>query len=195
MIGTWLNFVLDTAVAVIALVSLFEGTRQLALYGTRRAPIFMVAAGAVLCIAYGAFHYWKHTGLIQIAQPLKHLTEDLPNGWGADLKPEIRESNSLALAKVAFYESGALRFYFGASGERKLFAPSQEDLKQRELRVKTYTLLVEAIKQNYGQAWIWWVSGLIAALLGFALSYEKLPLPANSTAESDARKSSARGSL
>lgn len=103
MIGTWLNFVLDTAVAVVALVSLFEGTRRLALYGTHRVSIFMVAAGAVLCMAYGAFHYWKHTGLVQIAQPLKHLTEDLPKDWGADLKPDLRESNSLALAKVAYY--------------------------------------------------------------------------------------------
>lgn len=195
MIGTWLNFVLDTAVAVVALVSLFEGTRRLALYGTHRVSIFMVAAGAVLCMAYGAFHYWKHTGLVQIAQPLKHLTEDLPKDWGADLKPDLRESNSLALAKVAYYESGALRFYFAASGERKLFAPSPEDLKKRELRIKTNTLLEEAIKQNYGQAWIWWVSGPFAALLGFAFSYGRLPLPANSTAESDARKSSARGSL
>ncbi len=187
MIGTWTNFVVDTAVAVIALVSLFEGTRRLALYGVHRISVFMVSAGALICVAYGGFHYWKHTGLIQMARPLKHLTADLPTDWGANLKPEIRESNSLSLAKGAFYESGALRFYFSASGERKLFVPSQDDIQQRELRVKTYTFLEEAIKGNYGQAWVWWVSGLIAALLGFAFSYEKLPLPANSTAESDAK--------
>lgn len=165
-------------------------------YGIHRTAVLMAAFGAVFCLAYAGFSYWKHVALKDMAQTLqkKMFADELPADLGKQLAPEKREASSLAMAQMAFVESGTFRGYFDKSGERKRYSPTEEDVKSRDFAVVTQARLEDAIRTNLGAALVWLIWGIVAAVFGFGVARDKPPLPANPTVDPDARKSDARGS-
>ena len=173
----WLPFAVNAIGGASAFICLFEGTRRIYAYGISRKAVLMTAFGAAFCFMYAGFSYWKHHALKDIAQTLqrKMFPDDLPADWGKDLAPDKRETSSLAIARMAFVESGTLRTYFGSDGERKPFAPTQEDVRRRDFAVVTQARLDDAIRNNFFDALLWVIWGLVAAIFGYGVSREKLP--------------------
>ena len=165
-------------------------------YGIHRTAVLMTAFGAIFCLAYAGFSYWKHVALKDMAQVLqkKMFADELPADWGKHLDPEKREGSSVAMARMAFVESGRLRGYFDRSGDRKRYSPTEEDIKNRDFAVVTQARLEDAVRTNFGDTIVWLIWGVAAAAFGFGVARDKAPLPANPTVETDARKSGARGS-
>jgi hypothetical protein len=156
----------------------------------------MTVVGALFCLAYSGFSYWKHVALKDMTQVLekKMFAEELPADWGRHLAPEKREGSSLAMARMAFVESGKLRGYFDRSGERKPYAPTEEDIKSRDFAVVTQARLEDAVRTNFWDALVWLIWGVVAVGFGLGVGRDRAPLPANTTLETDARKDGARGS-
>ena len=139
--------------------------------------MLMAGFGAAFCAMYAGFSYWKHHALKDVAQTLERRTfpEDLPADWGKDLPPDKREMSSLTIARLVFVQSGTLRTYFDSAGERKPFAPNQEDVRRRDFAVVAQTRLEDAIGTNLIDALLWVIWGLVAAVFGYGVSREKLP--------------------
>ena len=98
------------------------------------------------------------------------------------------------MAQMAFVDSGKLRGYFDRSGNRKQFAPTEEDIKRREFAVVTQARLEDAIRTNLGDTIAWLIWAAVAVGLGLGVSRDKVPLPANCAVDADASNRSARGS-
>jgi hypothetical protein len=188
-LASWAGFLADTAIAVGAIVSLFEGTRRYAVGGLHRGAIVMIVSGALLCGLYGAFHFWRHRALTAIARPLAVRSGELPAGWGANLKPELRESSRQLFMRLAFIQSGVLQSYVAQNGERRWFTPTQQDLAERDARVRLAADLEREIRDSYARAFVWWLSGIIAALLGYAASRDRTGAPHGAAGETPRRKS------
>jgi len=176
-ITDWLQFAVNAIGGACAFICLFEGTRRIYAYGAHRKAVLMAAFGAAFCLMYAGFSYWKYHALRELAQSLERQTfpDDLPADWGKDLTPDKRELSSLTIARLAFVQSGTLRTYFDGTGERKSFAPDQEDVRRRDLAVVAQTRLEDAIRANSIDALLWVIWGLVAALFGYGISREKLP--------------------
>jgi hypothetical protein len=176
-VSDWLLFAVNAIGGACAFICLFEGTRRIYAYGITRKAVLMAGFGATFCLVYAGFSYWKHHALRDVAQMLQQKTvpDRLPADWGKDLPPDKRELSSLTLARLAFVQSGTLGTYFDASGERKPFAPTQEDIRRRESAVIAQTRLDDALRANSIDALLWLVWGFVAASFGYGVSREKLP--------------------
>jgi len=198
MILEWLEYVGDVGARLLAVLCLFEGARRLTVVGMHRTGTLVLTLGAFLCLAYGGMAYWKHTMLVDVSKVLERniLSAQLPlaNDWGTACCSDKRESSSLAMVGAAFVESGKLHTYFDSAGARRLFAPSQEDIKKRENTVLSNAKIKDSTEALLSEAMHWLVAGILALLFGFGIGRELRPVPANSTVEPDARKNSARGS-
>jgi hypothetical protein len=154
----------------------------------------MTVLGAVFCGVQSGVAYWKY-GLLrempQILQPDVFATE-LPDDWASNLDPAKRESSSMAVARMAFVDTGRFRTYFDQSGQRRTFAPTEDDVRQREFAVVTKARLEDAIRDSMNDVLIWLIWGLVAAVFGFGIGRGRRPLPAGATVESDARENGAR---
>jgi len=134
---------------------------------------------------YGAFAYWNYADLKAAlsTNQRKPASAQLPANWGARLSPERREALSLSRARQTFTETGTLGSYVDRGGEARSFAPTQEDLLRRERVVAYYSRAEYAARTSLAEALLWLITGLVAILFGFAMSFEKLPAQAGPTAE------------
>jgi len=196
MLTYWLDFAVTTAGGAAAFVCLFEGVRRWRAFGAHRTAVVMTVLGGIFCGAQSGVAYWKH-GVMKEMAPTLHrnmFAGELPDDWAQNLEPAKRESSSLAMAKMTFVDTGRFRSYFDKSGQRRSYAPTEEDIRQREFAVVTMARFDDAIRNNLHDALIWLIWALVAASFGFGIAKDRGPLPANSTVEPDARKSGARGS-
>jgi hypothetical protein len=198
MIIEWFEYVGDVGGRLLALLCLFEGARRITVTGVHRTGVLFLGFGTFLCLAYGGMAYWKHSMLTDASKVLERnvLSAHLPlaDDWGTACCSDKRESSSLAMVRAAFLESGTLYTYFDSAGARKLFAPSQEDIKKREGIALSNAKIKESTGALLSEAVYWLVASIFALLLGFAIGRELRSVPANNTVEPDARKDSARGS-
>ena len=194
MIESWVDFTLNVIGGATAFLCLFDGTRRLGAYGVHRKAVLMTVLAAGICALYSAFAYWKYSDLkttLSVSQR-KPATTQLPASWGRGLSPERKEAMGLSRARRAFVESGTLGSYLNRSGETKSFAPTQEDLSQRERVVAYYSRAEYGARSSLAEALLWLIMGVVAILFGFAMSFEKVPAPAGPTAEPDAPSSGTR---
>jgi len=123
--------------------------------------------------------YWKHTMLVDASKVLERniLSAQLPlaNDWGTACCSDKRESSSLAMVGAAFVESGKLHTYFDSAGARRLFAPSQEDIKKREITVLSNAKIKDSTEALLSEAMHWLVAGILALLFGFGIGRELRP--------------------
>jgi hypothetical protein len=177
MTENWIDFTLSVVGGGMAFLFLFEGTRRLAAYGAHRRAALMMVLAAVVCALYGVFAYWKYLDnkvTLSVSQH-KAAPLQLPPGWGRSLSPEKRESNSLARARHAYAESGAIGTYFDRSGEIRTFAPNLEDVQRRERVVAHYVRVEYAVRNGLAEALLWLILGPVAILLGLLMSLDKGP--------------------
>jgi hypothetical protein len=142
---------------------------------------------AAICLLYGGFTYWRYADMKATlsAGLRKAASTQLPANWGRELSPGRKEVLGLANARLAFMESGKLGSYIDRSGKIKSFAPTQEDLVRRERVVAYYSQAEYIARGSLAEAVLWLITGLLAALFGFAISFEKLPPPARPSREPD----------
>ena len=196
MFEDWLSFVARIAGGVFASYCLLEGGRRLRLSNVRRTALAMVAFGAIYFALFGALAHWSHQLL---SAPIDTTSQDrfsseLPLDWGKELSPEKREVSSRNYARIAYLRHGKLINYFERSGTARPFAPSQDDIRERETTVASDAKL-QAMADATSRASIYlWLWGLMCLLIGLTMANPKGSLPANPTVEPDAPKTGVRGS-
>ena len=177
MTENWIDFTLSVIGGGMALLFLFDGTRRLGTYGAHRRAALMMILAAMACALYGAFAYWKyldHKVTLSVNQR-KAAPSQLPSSWGRTLSPEKRESASLARARHAFVEAGAIGTYFDRNGESRPFAPNLEDVQRRERVVAHYARVEYAVRSSLAEALLWLILGPVAVLFGLLMSLDKGP--------------------
>lgn len=196
MTKQWLDFAASATGNACIFICLFEGARRVGAYGIHRTAVLLVAIGVVFCLLNSGLSYWRYDMAKDVSQTLSknRNVDELPADWGKQLTPEQREESSLARARIVFVDSGEFRSYFDKSGEKKRYSPTEEDIKTRDLSVVTKARLEDAIHTNLADALTWLIWGIVTTSIGFGIGRYKPPLQANPSVETDARKSSARGS-
>lgn len=177
MTENWIDFALSVIGGGMALLFLFDGTRRLATHGAHRSAALMMVLAAIACAFYGTFAYWKyldHKVTLSVSQR-KAASSQLPATWGRNLAPDKRESASLARARHAYVESGAIGTYFDRSGEIRPFGPNLEDVQQRERVVAHYVRVEYAVRSSLAEALLWLILGPLAIVLGLLMSLDRGP--------------------
>ncbi|HEY6239784.1 MAG TPA: hypothetical protein VIW78_02995 [Burkholderiales bacterium] len=190
MTDNWIDFALNVIAGATAFLCLFDGTRRLGTYGLQGKAVLMTLVAAGICVLYGSLAYSKYQDLRSrlIASQSQPAPGPLPANLGRASSPERKEALSLARARHAFVESGKLGSYVDRSGGSKAFVPNQEDLVRRE-GVVTYHVQLESVaRSSLGEALLWLITGLVAAIFGFVVSFEKMR-PSNGPSEEQQERS------
>ena len=190
----WLDFAFWVAVQVAVITTVFETTRRLTLKRLPRRGVYLLVAAVVICAGFGSLFFWLHrTSSDLVALSDQNNFKPLPEDWCKDTTLEVCEKNSKALATSAFMSHGTLMKHVNASGQWVTFQPSQNDISERDKVVAINTQLRDQAVAFARIAWTWWVS--LVAALAFGYLTARQQMAANSTAEPDARKGSASGSM
>lgn len=179
MIDDWVSFAISGVSGVSAIVCLFEGARRIGAQGARRGPVLMVALGGLFCAVWGGLAYWEHWTRLESSEALRRTaaTAKLPPVLAKGVPAETREKLGLAYARAKYLEGGTLVTYADRSGKDRVFAPSQTDLKRREAGIVKRVQLDHASRDSFADAFLWWLWGFLAMLLGFFFSGGKRPAP------------------
>lgn len=165
----WLKYFGDVVWQLITIMCLFEGARRLAYSGASRTAIFTLAFGVVLCIANGGAAFWKYNFATASMKFLNRHSITarlpLPDKWQPCCNSD-RGLASRAIVRSAYFESGVLQTYFDASGNRKLFTPTQDDIRDREWTVAMQTQIRDSAWARKLEAVYWLIAGLIVPLFG-----------------------------
>jgi len=196
--GAWFDYLSSILLGVLPLLLLFEGVRRLALHGLARSAVAMLVGGLFLSAALGGMAYLKHRmaadAIDTLSRPVFGKYVPLPDDWGGKCCKSTLEAESRRVVQAAFVESGQLHAYFDSSGKRIPFTPTEKDMKEREDRVVSNARLEDASQARLSEAVYALVAAILSVLIGAGMGYEQRKASANSTAESDVRKSGARGS-
>jgi hypothetical protein len=159
----WIEFVLNVVGGTMAFLCLFEGVRRLGRNGYRRPAFLTALLGFVFFAQYGAFAVWRHVDAV----------DSLGTRRGA-VKPVAQAPLDATRARGAFIASGLMTSYV-EKGEKKAYAPTQDDVRRRERVVATNTLLSLSARASFYEAILWGILALVASLAGYLFSREKIP--------------------
>jgi hypothetical protein len=180
----WAQFVCIGIGGAFGLVCLFEGARRRAGGGTG-GRLFGVGVAAIGMLAGNS--YWQYRTYIDVAssyRPMEQVRE-LPTDWGKKMSPAKREAASRNVARGDFISSGKLGQYFDVSGQRKAYAPAQDDLKQREGVLAAAARFDHMVSDSLNEFILWLILGLSAAAFGLCFAFEPVAKPADAEAEAD----------
>ena len=181
----WVQFICIAIGGAFGLVCLFEGARGMAGRDAsgRAGRLFGVGVVAVgMLAAYSYWQYWTYADVARSYLPAEQARE-LPEDWGKKMSPAKREAASRTMARGAFISSGKLGQYFDSSGQRKVYAPAQDDLKQRESVLATAARLEHRASDSLNEFILWLVLGLSASLFGLFFAFEPQAPDAEAEAE------------
>lgn len=164
MLIDWLELTLNVVGGAMAFLCLFEGMRRVGAQGARRGPVLICLLGFTFFAVYGAFAYWRYVDITDTLGT-RHVKP------AAALAPA-----DLARARASFIASGLLATYVDR-GEKKSFAPNQDEIRRRERIVATRTLLNETARVSLNEALVWLILAVAATLSGFLFSREKSAAP------------------
>lgn len=132
----WFDYLFGTSVTTAGLIATFDGVRRLAQTGRDRLGRVLLVLGVVGCSATAAVSGYVSSIMEASARSLDSISaSELPDGWGAGQSPAARERNSLLYAASAYVSTGILIQHYDLAGSRKTFAPSSEQLREREKHV------------------------------------------------------------
>ena len=172
------DFILNVAAGAVALFCLFDGTRRLGAYGVHRRAVILIALSGSACALYGYFAYQRYADLkVTVAESQHKAGPAQAARWSKVASPEKKELLSQTLARQNFRASGTLGPYIDRNGETRTFAPSQEDLNARERVVAYYSRAEYAARASLAEALLWLIAGIVAVVLGLAMSLDKPPAP------------------
>ncbi|HTQ72685.1 MAG TPA: hypothetical protein VMI74_00210 [Burkholderiales bacterium] len=172
------DFILNVAAGAFALFCLFDGTRRLGAYGVHRRAVLLIVLSGSACALYGYFAYQRYADLkVTVAESQHKAGPAQAARWSKVASPEKKELLSQALARQNFKASGALGPYIDRNGETRTFAPNQEDLDARERVVAYYSRSEYAARASFAEALLWLIAGIVAVVLGLAMSLDKPPAP------------------
>ncbi|HUL92227.1 MAG TPA: hypothetical protein VLV56_07745 [Burkholderiales bacterium] len=176
MIENPVDFALNVIAGAVALFCLFEGTRRLGAHGVHRKAVLLMVLSASACALYGMFAYQRYVdlnGTLSAAQ--RKSGPAVAASWSRVASPEKRELLSQALARQNFRASGTLGPYVDRNGTTRTFAPTQEDLLARERVVAYFSRTEFSVRSSLAEALLWLIAGIVAVVLGFAMSLDKPP--------------------
>jgi hypothetical protein len=182
----WAQFVGLGIAGAFGLLCLFDGTRRLA---ARQASgsAGRFAVGAVIVALLAGYAYWQHRTYTDVASSYRaEQPQELPADWGKKMNPAKREAASKGIARGAFIGSGTLTPYVDAAGQRKVYAPAQEDLKRREAVLATAVRLDQRADSSFNELVLWLVLGLSAFVFGLCFAFEPAPKQAGVEEHADA---------
>ncbi len=163
----WFNFFFDIGAWSAAVIVIFEGSRRLARGERGRRVIGWVAGGAIWCIVNGvvAFHISSTMESLGIDpnRPVSELRDD----WSNKLSPDDREKSSSSYASSIYFSSGTIVSHFDRSGNRQRFAPTQEQIRERESHVALKQQMAQLSLDAYSRGWRWFLSAVLAVLIGW----------------------------
>ena len=135
--GQWLNFISKSVVVTLATLAVFEGARRFSPWRTAwktKAAAYLAGGMVVLC-GYGGTLLRAGASGESSLQYLVHSrpVPVMPESRLAQMTPEDRERITRLLARMEFDRTGALRNYISVSGQSVLYAPSESEIRNREL--------------------------------------------------------------
>ena len=187
------SFFAFTFAWVWATVGLFDGVRKIAKRERHRGIVWGVTGLTIVFIAFGSGYFYFYSLEKKLLDGFEGPYTQLPATWGGNMKPEEREKASLSYVSAAYLGTGKLFMHFDRSGQLKIFNPSHEQMKERESAVTVKTRLQDQADSFFGISMRWFLSGLLAAVLGWAAGRRETAAT-NPTVDPDARKNGARGS-
>ena len=182
----WLDFAFMTAATTSAVVAIFEGMRRLSQWGRNRFGATLVICGALWCLGGVAILIYVSSTSKSLKATQNLTSNELPKDWGSKLSPEVRERDSLILASTIYLSSGTLIQYFDLSGARKIFSPSQQQLREREGAVVTFERIDALARNTWDLAFRLGIAALTAGVLGWWAGRSGRDSLANRSFEKDA---------
>jgi hypothetical protein len=182
------------AAFVVSIVLLYEGTSRAASGHARRSAIWMIVGGSAICLTSGTAMVvlgnkaQKASAVLDSPSLKVPPLPPLPPDWGSDLSPEARESNSRALASLAFVSSGTIREYVDREGKWSLYSPVESDIKGRDEMAASRARLDLIPTLFIRAAADWYIAGVLSAALGCWIGYRRRRIPANLPLEPTAEK-------
>lgn len=171
------NFIFDVGVLAAILIAVFEGTRRMAYDGVTRKRLLAVMLGMVFSALLSALQFYVSTWDSLKYEP--KWVDELAPDWGKELPPEKREEASIALASTIYTSTGTLVDYIDSLGARRKYAPTQAELKQRELIVSTNQQLDTLSQNAYANGFRLVLFPLFALLIGWVVGRDQRRVAAN----------------
>jgi hypothetical protein len=186
-IEEWSQFIALGITGAFGLFCLFDGTRRLARQAGGNAGRITGIGAMIVGILVG-YAYWQSLTYAELASSYRASgpVRELPADWGKKINPAKRETVSQGLARGNFITSGALTPYVDASGQRKTYAPAQEDLKRRESVLATAARIQQKARSSFNEFVLWLVLGVSAFVFGLCFSVEATPKPVEDEPEATA---------
>ena len=176
----WLDFLFKTVATAAALIAIFEGVRRLSQFGRNRLATTYVICGVIWCAGGVAVSLYVSSASQALAEAMRKTpSTELPKDWGSELSPEVRERSSLSYASAIYSSSGTLVQYFDLAGSRKIFSPSQRQLREREGAVVTFERLDALVGNAWDLAFRLGILALTAAVFGWWAGRTGRDIPVN----------------
>jgi hypothetical protein len=181
----WAQYVCLGIAGAFGVFSLFDGTRRMAARqgGAGRTTVLGATIAGML-VAYSYWQHWTYSEAVRWYQPSEQMRE-LPPEWGKKMSPAKREAASQGFARRAYISSGTLGSYFDASGQRKPYAPAQDDVKRREAMLAAGAAMEQKALNSFNEFILWLVLGVSAFVFGLLFSFEPAAKPEEPAMETD----------
>lgn len=160
---------------VAAIVFLYSGVRRLRKYGISKEAATYAAVGFLYLSMHAGYGMWSARFVNETVTTLSKGTAvpQLADDWGKDISQQERFEKSQFLARMAYTDHGEIRHYFNQEGVKVLFAPSREELNEREGRVADLAKLSFLADLNANNALQWVVIMVAAVLFGLGTARSK----------------------
>src|SRR5262245_25332403 len=178
-IAEWGQFVAIAIGGAFGLFCLFDGTRRSAAGNSDGRGGRLILIGLVIVGVLAGNAYWQHLNYADAALAYRGATppRELPADWGKKMSPAKRETASQNMARGAYVGAGVIRQQFDISGNRKPFAPAQDDIKSRDNVVTATARLEHKADENFQAFVLWLILGLSAFIFGIGFALEPAPKP------------------
>jgi len=90
----------------------------------------------------------------------------LPEAALAQMTPQEKEEKTRILAQITFTQTGKLAMYSDASGRQILYAPSEEEIRAREVLRESLGQARARLEFIRTEVWMFALFAIVAALAG-----------------------------
>jgi hypothetical protein len=163
----WLSFVGKWTLVPLATIAVFEGARRLswARSGWNAAALLLFGVG--ILGGYAGSLAWVASGIESTFGVLDQRSPpSLPESTLAQMTPQEREEKTRLLARIAFESAGILTTYISATGEQVRYAPSENEIRDRQTLRESLAQIRTRVEFIRAQVWMFSLSAIAAAVAG-----------------------------